>query len=203
MSKTRAGFLFAGSSMLVACGGGHVASSILPSRRLHITNNYTPPDAPLCQSPNQTGCIDPNSGLYVIGRTQSRFGTADDGDSMQVSWSSVADLGSFDVVGPVYKFTHTLAQCMSDNDAQLIAYAISMTNYIRANASMFASANDSLKSYIGVYLAGGATAFEVIGAIAATLSVSDWALLLAMVGLTIVIVARQMRCYAIAVATPS
>jgi hypothetical protein len=65
---------------------------------------------------------------------------------------------------------------------------------IVANASKLASVTTDLKTYCGVYLAGGATAIEVIGAIQATLSVSDWLLLLGAIGISSLVMGHLLYC---------
>jgi hypothetical protein len=73
-----------------------------------------------------------------------------------------------------------------------------MTGYLVNNWAKLASATDALKEYVQIYQIGGATAIELIGSIAATLSAGDWALLLGAIGVTTYAVASQIRCFAIA-----
>ncbi len=83
------------------------------------------------------------------------------------------------------KFYKVLGKCVSDRGVELSSWAFGMATYLQANWNQFASVTDSLRTYVGVYLAGGATAIELIGAAASVLSVGDFAILAAAVGISV------------------
>ncbi len=190
MNSSRGTFIVAGSSLLMACSG-RTQTRFIPGKLRPSFTEAMPGDPPLCTSSSQVNCIDPQSGLYVIGSVSARIAPS----SVQSSWFAS---GQNSYSGPLYRFATALEKCLSDNAAQLTAYAFSMARYLQSNWSTFTSATSDLKTYVGVYLAGGATAFELIGAVLATLSVSEWAVLLLALGVTAFEIASQVRCYALA-----
>jgi hypothetical protein len=157
-------------------------------------NQVQPSDPPMCTSSTQINCIDPESGLYVIGSVSARIAPS----SVQSSWFSSS---GETYIGSLQRFSTTLGQCVIDNAAQLTAYAFSMARYLQSNWPTFTSATDDIKTFVGVFLAGGATAFELVGAVLAVLSASDWLILLTAIGVTAFMVATIFRCYAVANAT--
>ncbi len=179
--------------MLAGCAG---QARIMPTAgRLHPSfNQAEPSDPPTCTSSTQINCIDPESGLYVIGSVSARIAPS----SVQSSWFSS---GGEIYFGSLQRFSTALGQCVIDNAAQLTAYAFSMARYLQSNWPKFASATNDIKTFVGVFLAGGATAFELVGAVLATLSAGEWAILLLAIGVTAYTVASVFRCYAMTNAT--
>ncbi len=197
MPSTRSRFLFfLASSMLAGCGGG--ATHLIPSHRrpsfsgVPVDPVGDPSAPPPCQSTTQTGCTDVGSGLVQIGSVQVISSPV----SFGTNWSSGGDGSNPDYFGAIHRFTDKLDGCVQDRSSELAATAFAMAVYIRDNASSLASAAASLRTYAGVYLIGGATAIEMIGAAAAVLTVGDWIILLGAVGLTALEVAKLIRCVA-------
>jgi hypothetical protein len=195
MATTRARFLMAASaSFLAGCGArpALLAHSSAPVRKSNLVNENTPPDGNYCTNQSQTGCVDPASNLYVIGSVQARAAPF----SVSTGWSVSGDGENPDYVGPLHRFTQRLATCAQDRTSELAATAFAMATYIQANAASLSSATSDLKTYVGVFLAGGASSFELIAAVTAVLTLGDWLVLLGAVGLTAFEVASLIRCVA-------
>lgn len=164
----------------------------MPKRRapsvIQVVTGNAPPT---CTYSGQTGCTDPTSGLYVIGSVTANISST----SVQSNWSSPSG-GQYG--SAILRFTTTLDQCVVSNAAQLTSYAFSMARYLQSNWQSFTSATEDIKTYVNVFLAGGASAFELIGAVLAVLSASEWAMLLLALGVTVFALASVFRCYAMA-----
>jgi L-serine deaminase len=131
-------------------------------------------------------------GYVVIGHVTVTYSQA------QVGASVVGAGGT--VLSQVLKFGKSFAQCQANNPELFLATAGAIAGYLSTNASNFASAGADLKTYVGVYLAGGATALEFVGAVLGLLSAADWLALLAALGFTVLTVGSELRCSAIAFA---
>jgi hypothetical protein len=159
-----------------------------------VSQPQTPDNVPQCTSPGQANCIDPVSGLYVIGSVTVHMTT----DSLQMGWSSTGDGHNPNYLSGLYHFAQKFGVCLADSGFELASTAFAIATYLAANGSKFASATADLQTYVGVYLIGGATDIELIGAVMSVLSAGDFALLLGALGLTIWQVAREVHCVAVA-----
>lgn len=190
---SRHAFLYAAGLTLAGCVGGAHTSPI--PRRIRAEpvldgGGDSPP--PLCTSPGQTGCIDPSSGLFVIGSVQARLGPR----SFQTGWSVGGSGDNPDYLGAVFNYADRIDLCVQHQQEALIGVAFAMATYIQANASRFVSAGSDIRTYVGVYLAGGATAIELVGAVAAVFTVGEWLVLLGAIGFTAYEVATLINCVA-------
>jgi hypothetical protein len=162
-------------------------------RQPSLSTPVEPPDGPgYCTSSTQINCVDPASNLYVIGSVQARTASY----SVQTSWSVSGDGSDPDYFGSLHRFTNKLAVCSADRTAELAATAYAMATYIRDNAATLVSATSDLRTYVGVYLIGGASSFELICAVGAVLTIGDWVLLLASIGLVGYEVGSLIKCVA-------
>jgi len=187
--------LLAGTTLVAGCAGTQGAGALLPRsqrRNSALTNNTgdppqplaAPPGAPHCTSVDQDACID-DSGLYRIGRVRAKHALDDSGLSIALGWVGTALDADPRIVKYWSKFYHVLGKCVSDRGGELSSWAFGMATYLQSNWAQLSSATDSLRTYVGVYLAGGATAIEMIGACASVLSVGDFAILVGAVGLSV------------------
>jgi hypothetical protein len=191
-ASTRANFV-SGAALLLAGCAESPHSTLVPKhvsrgkRYPKVTQPVPGDPTPICSYVGQTNCIDPDSGLYVIGATQVTYGRY----NLQADW---CDATGMSFTGPTHTFSQSLAQCVQDSAGELVATAAAIANYLKDNWQNLASATSSLGTFAGVYLAGGATEIEFIGAAIGVLVIGDWAALLTTLGLVAYEVARVTFC---------
>jgi hypothetical protein len=194
------GLSVAALSSLAACGTGLVAGTQGGDRKTKVYREAIG-DPPLPAGTPAPGSS-PAPTLQQIGSVTVHMGApdpVDDSSSISFDW----DPANGGVIGAtkkyfssVWKLDKALLGCVADDAVNAIGVAGAMATYLQANRGALASATNDLYVFAGVYLSGGATAAEFLGAAAAVLSVTDWAALCLTVGAAVFEVVRLVKCAA-------
>ena len=113
-----------------------------------------------------------------------------DWDVSQYGWRG----GVLVYLGAVMKLDKSLLKCTANNGLLMVSTAQAVATYIQANGAKIASVTEDIRIFTGVFLAGGATALEYLGAVAAVMSAADWTAMMLTLGITVGTAALILNC---------